>query len=476
VSVFGNTIADYRIGIHAINIPSPGIGIDIGTNTIAGNEIIYNINNFPLTEYHGGIWLQNCRQARIVDNTISNTDFNTDDNFRGIDVESSLDCDINCNIIEKFGVAINLYDDCGITNLRRNEMDDFYRGIWLNGPNGAKINVDQGGANNPWDNKWDWNPASFLKVDGAVLSLGQINWYHQDDDDPTKNFSPNPWQQVPNSIINPEPNETSVPVACNDFSRMMGNRLANFGLVVGDSATYKEDLDESRYLSMRNSYIAMKNDSSIIYRGDSLDSDFETFFASLDTGNVGKLEQIKRSADADPDAAKAINASIVYSNSIEQNLKTFYFIFFDILEPGLELEASDTTTLEAMFSGNAINKGESFFNSLASLFREKHPESYSLRLGETTPLPFIEQVPETTSHLIIYPNPADNLIVSQLLDVDDSIILLELYNAVGKLVLIKKCNSKFEELNVSNYREGLYRLRAITNNGQIYTDSFSLVR
>jgi hypothetical protein len=62
VSVFGNTITDYRIGIHAINIPSPGIGFDIGTNTIAANEIIYNINNFPLTEYHGGIWLQIVRR------------------------------------------------------------------------------------------------------------------------------------------------------------------------------------------------------------------------------------------------------------------------------------------------------------------------------------------------------------------------------------------------------------------------------
>ena len=39
VSVFGNEITNYRIGIHGNNIPTMGVGFDHGTGSVVGNTI-----------------------------------------------------------------------------------------------------------------------------------------------------------------------------------------------------------------------------------------------------------------------------------------------------------------------------------------------------------------------------------------------------------------------------------------------------
>ncbi|MBK8416229.1 MAG: hypothetical protein IPL22_18040, partial [Bacteroidetes bacterium] len=131
-----------------------------------------------------------------------------------------------------------------------------------------------------------------LKVDGSLLgaSLSKINWYHEGADASINSLSPRPWNA---NIVQPEPVTSTSGSLCTSFFRTTPNRQDNFGPVVGDSATYSESEDLSRYLASQNSYIAMKNDSTIIYRSDSLDTDFESFSWRMDSSNVGKFQKVR---------------------------------------------------------------------------------------------------------------------------------------------------------------------------------------
>jgi hypothetical protein len=61
------------------------------------------------------------------------------------------------------------------------------------------------------------------------------------------------------------------------------DRIAEFGPIVGDSASYDVNPEYNTYLARTIAYQAMKLDSTIIYQGDSLDADFEAFFERHDT-------------------------------------------------------------------------------------------------------------------------------------------------------------------------------------------------
>ena len=97
-------------------------------------------------------------------------------------------------------------------------------------------------------------------------------------------------------------------------------------------------------------------------------------------------------------------------------------------------------------------------------------------MGATTIASAFQSTTALNSLLKVYPNPASSRIFIQLLDKNDTISLMELYNAVGKLVFTKKSYSKFEELNVANYVEGLYKLRVVTAEGYTQTRSINLIK
>ncbi len=473
--IYGNNITNFRIGIHTLNTPEINIGTDVAGTLIAGNTIEFDKTTFPLTNYYEGIWLQNCAGAKVANNSVFNSTENEDLNFRGLDIETSADCFLNCNDIDKIGVAINIYDDCGVTKLRSNTMSNFFTGVWLNGPNGASIDIDQGDAatQDSWGNEWNWQAAPSLKVDGAGYGGAQTNWYYEGSDANGNTFSPRPWNA---NIVNPIPATGTAGSLCTSFFRTTPNRHENFGPVVGDSAIYAESEDNSRYLATQNSYIAMKNDSTLVFRGDSLDVDFESFFLRMDSSNVGKFQKVRELATNWPDSAKVINALIADSNDIEFNLKTFNTLYFDKLIYGTEMNSTDSTFLDGLLSGSYITVGESFYNAAAAQSREIHPGSYSLRLGSTVLPDPITAVPVPKQAIKIFPNPANSSIKVELLDADDKIILIELYSSLGNLIISKTCNSNLFELNIQSYQEGLYKLRAFTQKGFSDTKTFSIVR
>ena len=475
VEIFDNNITDFRIGIHAINVSDINIGTDVVGTLLAGNTIEFKKSNFPLLDFHEGIWLQNCAGSKVANNSVFNSNANEDLNFRGLDIETSADCFLNCNTINKIGVGINIFDNCGTTKLRSNTMSNFFTGVWLNGPNGASIDVDQGDAasQESWGNIWNWLAPPSLKVDGGVLGLGQVNWYHEGADASSNSLSPRPWN---GNIISPEPATGTASSLCTSFFRTTPNRQDNFGPVVGDSAIYSESEELSRYLASQNSYIAMKNDSTIIYRSDSLDTDFESFFLRMDSSNVGKFQKVRELSANWPDSANLINSSIADSNDIEYNLKTFNSLCFDKLLDGTAINLTDSTFLEALLSGSYLTDGESFYYAAAVQFREMHPTSYSARIGSNIHPITLEQTPIPTNSIKIFPNPANSNIKVEVSDADDKIILIELYASLGNLILSKSSNTTFYEMDIQPYKEGIYKIRIFTKSGYSGTKSFSIVR
>jgi len=472
VKIYNNTINNYRIAIHA----NGQSGIEVGGYDAVllaeyGNTINYDISEFPLDKPHEGIWLQSCTGAKVVKNEITNTTFNTETIFRGIDIESSPDCDVNCNTIEKTGIALNFYANCNLTQLRENNFTDYGTGVMLSGPNGASINADQGGTNDAWDN--EWHPlvgSSNLKVGGFLLGIPMgINWYHQDIDDPDPMYvySPSPWN---GNIVFPIPNQSSGGAACNDFLRISFNRLSNFGHIVGDSANYSTDSAATRYQSRLETYLAMLNDSTIIYQFDSLDTSFINFFTSMDTSNAGRFQKVLEIVATYPDSAAYMNSLISPRGESETLLKSFNTLYFDKIVSGDTLSPADSSSLEYLTLLSRSAYGEMVHNAASVLFYEVHPGETPLRLGSTfSQNPISQRGINTVDEVRIYPNPARKAIT---IVASSEMKKVEIWNTYGSLLIVEKCNDIAQQIDLSNVPAGIYFVKTQLLNSSIAISKF----
>ena len=85
--------------------------------------------------------------------------------------------------------------------------------------------------------------------------------------------------------------------------------------------------------------------------------------------------------------------------------------------------------------------------------------------GETTFSNIVSIENNTQSNIKLYPNPTSNVVNVSSLKSD--ILLIELYNQTGQLLLSKNVNNKFFKLNLSNYKNGIYILKTTHQNGNI---------
>ncbi len=463
-----NVINNFRLGIHAINIPGIEIGGWNGTSS-EGNTIGFDLSESPLTSHYTGIWLQSCTGAKVVKNEISNSQFKPDSRFRGIDIESSPDCHINCNEINNAGIALNFYANCNVSKIRANHFSNYEIGIMLNN---AIIDTEQGTPGSAWDNLWFPGNLSDDKVSGLVLTGGQINWYHQDADDPLNDFSPNPWN---GNIVFPIPNQNSGGVTCDDFSRSAVNRLSNFGAIVGDSAFYTNDSIETRYQSRLELYLAMLRDSTIIFQNDSLDTDFEAFYNSLDTGNVGRFTRVIELIASNTDSAEVLLTQVSTSGENESLLKSFYTLYLDKILTVDTLSSADSTDLTNLTQLSRTAYGAMVHDAAVLLFFEIHPPENNLRVREQNTHPEVHlQSKQVDNSILIFPNPADHKVtfVSPKLD----LVVIEILNVYGSLLFRIQCNSNVQHADLSKLPSGIYYSKSLLINGNFSISKFVLQR
>ena len=185
-------------------------------------------------------------------------------------------------------------------------------------------------------------------------------------------------------FTDPDPQQFTSGFSCIDVLRWAGDsRVANFGPVVGDTATYGEYSDKLRYLARSTTYAIMKIDTSIINVGDSLDVYFESFYNQLDTSNAGVFHKIQSLLETIPDSALMLIEAMVPENEIEEKLLSYYQIYFDALYADDNLSSTDSALVMEWAQGNIALSGNTYFYSLATMFEEKHPELVSLRSSGT---------------------------------------------------------------------------------------------
>ncbi|MBL0050334.1 MAG: hypothetical protein IPP29_01815 [Bacteroidetes bacterium] len=104
--------------------------------------------------------MQNCGNARVVGNTISNSNTLTGiTNFRGIDAELCADGRFNCNTITNFTRGFNFTGNCNLTKLRKNNMSGYEHAVHLeaNATLPSQGDLDIGtGKYIPYNNQWTY--------------------------------------------------------------------------------------------------------------------------------------------------------------------------------------------------------------------------------------------------------------------------------------------------------------------------------
>lgn len=74
----------------------------------------------------------------------------------------------------------------------------------------------------------------------------------------------------------------------------------------------------------------------------------------------------------------------------------------------------------------------------------------------------------TVDHIKVYPNPADKKLVIELPVLSPN-TQANIYNNEGKLMLSQKLYNKTSEVDISNFKTGIYLIRVLTDNGDVST-------
>nr|MBK9653209.1 hypothetical protein [Bacteroidota bacterium] len=387
--ITNNTITNPRIGIVVLNHNFAHIGFDPIAKLLAPNTITFNLTN-PPADYTAGMLLQNCGNARVTANTITNNTALTGiTNFNGIDAELCSDGRFNCNTINRIPYSFRFYGNCNKTLLRSNSMTNYDEAMHLESatlPDQYQVN-DNTGDNEPWIMWNDMPNTSGTPADRVVGTGGLINWYHQ----PGTPGS-NPFDPLDNGTTSPIVNSISdaaaiPPVACEDFTERHG-RDAAYGRTVGDSLLFDEYANENSWLARMNAYTDMKTDSTIINQGNSADAYYQQFFDEVAQTNIGALAAVNElTADSTNLAtAQAVNTAIVDTNNIEYYNKTVNDIYINTYANDNLPNEMDSSMLDMISSLNFYEAGDAIYQAAAMLGKEIHPQCVAMRKAKPLPV------------------------------------------------------------------------------------------
>jgi len=447
VHIWDNQITDHRIGIHAMNIFNLGIGID-PSGVISGNNIYYN--SPVIDDFFFGLWIQRCESAMVVDNEVFNdVPVSGNINFRGIDLESSTYCNINCNNISNLPCSMNFTGYCDGTLLRKNIMTEY--DIAINSM-GATLPF-QGKEITPtvWealDNEW-YDVSNDFRI-GGTLAQG-IDWFYQNT---ANQFEPFPNQ---GNVIAVQAN-SAIPL-CNDIT--IQSRETRFGPIVGDSLQFEEYQLENIYRAKSIAYEEMSNDSTILFSGNSFDASFQDFYDMISQSNIGAFNMVNSMATDSSLLILAIslNESINDTNWIEYNKKLVNDIYLN--GPAIEfpLTVLDTMVLMDISSLSWTTGGEAIYMAASMLGKEIHSSYVPLRMKNLEALQSIELNSNIT--VTIYPNPTSNLLYIAGLPEGQNELFI--YDCFGNLVYQEMITSRFEFINTKKYSSGIYILKLLNN-------------
>ena len=217
----------------------------------------------------------------------------------------------------------------------------------------------------------------------------------------------------------------------------------------------------------------LKQNDSLLNLGLPTDASFLDFFNAMSTTNIGTLSDVQTALDSNQiDTAAVINEAVNDTNSIEYARKKVNSILSEKILKNIPMTASDTATLEYIFSQHWILAGDAVYTAAAILGKEYHSPHISLRKRH----PAEPETPKTDAefaNISIHPNPANNKL--HVTGLPEANCEIEIYDSCSRL-LFKKLNADDSLIiDLQGYSNGLYHLR-VHNYDQNYRTNFVILK
>ncbi len=447
VSVFGNTIADYRIGIHANNVSAISIGADV----TGGTKNTINFNK-GYSGFMHGIWIENCPQAKIQSNEINQNGVSFDP--EGITIHESANAIVNLNILKDLSIPSHVFGNCEDTEFHCNEFDNQINtgstGILLNNAILKHQGIDPADIpdGQTWDNEWFGYSGSNNGVTG--IANQPFTWYY---DVAQSSFDPNPdpFTISSDGLTNPNHFGCSVLVANDEPDRDL-----RFSALVHDTLYFENYTSEFEYKQTEYLYSKIKNDTSLLTRNTSIDTLFSRFYNEIQLSNLGLFNKVDSLIIAGSlDQASDLNMSVVDSTLIETNLKSVNAILINKVLRDSLLSIADSTALEAIAIQNPLTGGKAVYMARAILFMEMHYETEEARFGNQTTSNLPVNIPESAGYLELFPNPSKERCFIGVHGIAEHLIM-QVRNSIGQLVLESEIPNSGLEINTSTFNPGIY--------------------
>ncbi len=387
-------------------------------------------------------------------------------NFRGIDIENSMDTRINCNVITNLPRSMTFTGHCERNILRNNIMSGYENAIELYSAYITDQFQANGTAEEPTDNQW-MDDDTDLRVTGSFIPLDPINWYYKTSD---QKYDPDPTLASTSILLRVPATGT---IFCDDYSDQR-SRDELYGAVVYDSLEFAEYENENAYLAKVNTYQALKNDTSILYLSEPSDTAYQNFYFTMQSLNVGELARVNELSVL-PDSvltAVGINDAITEDNDIEYYKKTVNNIYLNTIAIDSALSGTDSTTLETIAYLNWYQAGDAIYTAAPMMFLEIHPSVPSSRIMMPfIPIesPIIPSVPSITA----VPNPAQDFVVL------DGILspfkLVEFYDTKNNLLKTISDDIRGEQVNI-DFVPGIYFIKVTDVVNVVYFKKIAVIK
>ena len=443
-----NEINNMAIAIHLRNAIKAQVRWNNCTTQIT------NVDLAALNLPNLGIWIENCTNSSIIENTVERlgTDISGDaekDLMQGINMDISTNCVLHLNNTLNMGTDINVIADCNPATISCNNMTSSNRGINFDNASivtGNNYYDNSTASDNTWNG--DYLTNGNLRISGGFNGGFPLDWYHQGAFAANNMFCPfnNSGAVAPQEFAS----SNGCPESSPDNSALKSAQNAALNL-----AQYGEFITQNRYADDASAFSILLNDSNMRDSLKNLYGYIDNWYNYLSTANIGKFEEIQKLLAANNKQA-AINKAntLITSSVIYQNLKTLSLLFANnlISTDSIPTDSSVVYVLNTIADQDPTIGGKAVWIARAIL--RKDIFAFSNNLNRVKNEIKVNSAIETAD-VSIKPNPANKEITVSSNSIIKEIVIEDMQGMrVKQLQLTENANSI--EINISNLTSGVY--------------------
>jgi len=468
--ISNNTINHITYGIHANNTYLA----KIRSNNV--NSLQQHTNpNIPGC----GIYVVGSDKAEIKDNKVVGIIIPANEHRTiGIHIENATRSNVTCNTLETLGSSFRATQLCNDSRVFNNFFENALRGITLRFNGNIGI---QGSISEPSDNEWlpslaDWTSGRFPHYtygsNGSACTLfvrqgprTGINYYSPATDGinnatafAVTNNANGPAYGCIGQIIIP-----TDPIDLNMAKALIDEQLSQ--------PVYEEETFERA----KSEYLHILPEDSLAMT----DIDIQNFISNMYNEPKGILADVHQLIEQkEYIAARNLNNSFQALTIIEETEQTARSIQINLLKND-SISNNEVIILEQLAELCPFTHGQGVYIARA-LYTLIDPLYEFVNICETDPnfAPKKKQITEKEQQILIYPNPASDIVNFELKNIEiEGKAIVQISDVNGRIVLNKTTEIKLiNTLDVSNLTNGCYSLKIILSTGQTFNEKICLTK